>query len=230
MWALLKEGAQRVAESPGYLMALEALLQGSPEVVAASVPAARSDVEALSQSASIEVRALALAWRIRAHDAGSLAHIAAEARTIADSRVNYSVAVAVEEWRSSDPRGLAALGALSQAKDARVLSAAAASALMRIHTKDVVPFLAVLLSSTDQRLRDFGVRGLSLFVRGAPVVTAENTRAMAYLAGNDGGEFLDSGIAPFVTVAPAPAERETEFVEAWKAWWGRVSARIESQP
>jgi hypothetical protein len=96
---------------------------------------------------------------------------------------------------------------------------------MMVHTKDAVPHLVRLLSSTDPQLRNPAIRGLSLFVRGAPILTAENVRAMAYFTEGQNGEYLDEAISPYVTITPVSPTTESEYVSAWSAWWNRMATK-----
>jgi len=96
---------------------------------------------------------------------------------------------------------------------------------MMVHTKDAVPSLVKLLSSKEPQLRDAAVRGLSLFVKGTPILTPEKARAMAYFAEGQNEEYLDRAISPYVTIAPVPPEREGEYLSAWSAWWDRMATK-----
>lgn len=223
VWAVLKQNAAHIDESPPYLTAMETLLQDSPVTMAASLPDFASTVHAFTLSPSANLRALALASRIRGEDAQALARVAAEQAAIIKSQAGHQVGFALAGWRNSEPAGLAALGTIAQAPGGGLLSQSAAQALMMIHTKDAVPHLAGLLTSTDPSLRDAAVRGLSLFVRGAPILSAANLRAMAYLTEGQNREFLDEAIVPYVTITPIPNGKEREYASAWIAWWNRMA-------
>jgi hypothetical protein len=95
---------------------------------------------------------------------------------------------------------------------------------MKVHTKDAAPVLVDLLDSADGYVQDAAIRGLSLLVRGAPVLTGDKIRGMAYLVNEPDPKLLDEGIAPYVTVTPVPVGQIQEYASAWKAWWSRKSA------
>jgi hypothetical protein len=225
VWTVLKENATSIDESPMSFTALETLLQGSPEAMVRALPAIDATIEAYTQSRSVSLRALALAFKIRAQRVEALEQLATQIETLAKSAAGYQLVLALATWRGAEPAGIAALGAISGTSDAGALGRAAAEALMMIHTRDAVPFLAKLLTRGDPQSLEVAVRGLSLFVRGAPILTPEKVRAMAYFTEAENREFLDSSIAPYVTVTRIPSGREIDYRDAWIAWWARVSGK-----
>jgi hypothetical protein len=70
------------------------------------------------------------------------------------------------------------------------------------------------------------VRGLSLFVKGVPILSAENVRSMAYFGGEEKPEYLDEAIAPYVSVSGVLAKTESNYISAWSAWWTRMAWRF----
>jgi hypothetical protein len=110
------------------------------------------------------------------------------------------------------------------------LSRPAAESLMMIHTRESVPYLVKLLGCADPYVQDAAIRGLSLFVRGAPVITGANLPSMPYLVEGELNEFSDDAISPYVTIIRVPGERTNEYVGAWSAWWGRMSSKWSHKP
>lgn len=162
---------------------------------------------------------------MRRGDIASLNQLAAEAASIAQSRMSPNPAMALAGWRDADPAALAALGTIAgRAGAADALAFGAADALMMIHTREAVPHLVKLLSLSDPRLANRAVRGLSLFVNGGPILSGNNVRNMTFLTEGQNREFLDECIAPYVTISPVPPERQGEYTGAWLAWWARRAA------
>jgi hypothetical protein len=225
VWSVLKENAAYIDESLVHLTAMETLLKGQPAPMEAELPDFAETLRGFAQSPSIDLRTLAFASGIRRQDVQSLTRVAEQAPSVAKSRMGIHACFAVRAWRGSEPAGISALGAIAVAAGADPLSRCAAEALMMLHTKDAVPHLVRLLSSAEPHLRDAAVRGLSLFVRGAPILAAENVRAMAYFTEGRNKEYLDGAISPYVTISSVSPEKESEYVIAWSAWWGRMATK-----
>jgi hypothetical protein len=204
---------------------METLLSGDPTAMQADVPDFTEAIRGFVHSSSVDLRTLALASEIRRQDVQSLTQVAEQASSIAKSKTGTQACLAVNGWRGSDPAALSALSAIALNAGADPLHICAAQALMMVHTKDAVPSLVKLLSSKEPQLRDAAVRGLSLFVKGTPILTPEKARAMAYFAEGQNEEYLDRAISPYVTIAPVPPEREGEYLSAWSAWWDRMATK-----
>lgn len=224
--AVLRDSAAYIDQSPACLTAMETLLREDPPKTAAALQNFSESMQSFAQSASVNLRTLALASGIRRQDVQSLAQFAAQTSLLAKSQVIHPAAAAVAAWRDPDPAGLAALGTISQTAGAYTLSRSVAQALMMIHTKDTVPHLAKLLSSIDPELRGAAIRGLSFFVKEVPILSAENVRSMAYFAEVENPEYFDETISPYVSIIPVSPEKEAEHVKAWLEWWRRMATRF----
>ncbi len=223
VWAAIKESAAFINQSPVYFTAMETLLREAP-ASNVSLPDFAATVEGFARSPSVELKGLALASGIRRQDVQSLIQVAAEARNMTKSRATATASLAILGWRGSDPAGLAALGDIATQADAG-LGSSAAEALMMIHTKDAVPHLVKLLAKSDSQMRNAAIRGLSLFVRGAPILDGPNIRAMTYLAEGQTPEYVDEKISPYITITLVPPDREDEYVKAWLDWWSRMGPK-----
>ncbi len=95
-----------------------------------------------------------------------------------------------------------------------------------IHTKGAVYCLLNLLKGSDPAAQDAAIRGLSLFANGVPVLTADAIRRLAHFTTGENSEYVDSAIAPFISVAPVPAEKRAQYVNAWTQWGERMSAKL----
>lgn len=224
-WTVLKLNAAHIDESPVYLTAMETLLQDNATSMAALLPDFAATLRLFSQSPSSNLRTLALASGIRAQEPWALAQLASEPAVAVNSRVGHQVALALAAWRGAEPEALAALAKIAQAPASRFLARPAAQALMMIHTREAIPHLIALLASSDPPVQDAAIRGLSLFVRGAPILSAENVRVMAHLTEDQNPDFLDDAIAPYVSITPVPPGRDSEYVRAWMGWWERMQVK-----
>lgn len=225
VWAELKDSVERVDESLPYFVVADTLGREGPGLFDA-VPGAASALPAFAQSSSVNLRALALGIGIRRQDVQSLGQLASETTAIGKAQLTGGIWSGLRAWRNQDPAAVAALGKIVRTPGATTLISAAAEALMTIHTKDTVPHLASLLTSADPELQNMAIRGLSLFVNGAPVLTADGIRRMAYLTEDRSTGFKDEAVASYVAVGGPPADLRDAYVEAWQAWWTRMKGRI----
>ena len=223
VWAALGESAALVDQSLVYFTAMETLLKEDADADP-DLPDFAASVTAFARSPSVELKGLALASGVRRQDVKSLIQMAVDARGLSKSRATVPASLAVLGWRRSDPEGLTALGTIATEAEQN-LAWTAAEALMMIHTKDAVPHLVKLLSKPEIQMRNAATRGLSMFVRGVPVLDGPNLRAMAYLAEGDNSGYADDLILPYVTMAPAAPGREDEYVKAWLDWWSRMASK-----
>ena len=216
----LNEGASFIAGSLPHLTAMEMLLQEDPPLLSAAAPVLREIVAAHRQSAYIDLQVLAISVGIKRQDVQAIAQLRAELPAILKSKVLHHLALALVAWRSADPESLAVLGGLAMSSTEDPLRRSAADALMMIHTKTAVPQLAKLLDSKDAGIRGAGIRGLSMFVKGVPVLTPANVQTMQFLK-EAPNEFLDEGIARYVSINNVALENEGEFIFGWKLWLNR---------
>lgn len=225
VWDALIPGSAHVDEAPEYLTAMETLLLENPTNMSTASPGYTSTLQAFTQSASVNLNALALAASIRGKDSAALAQVAAQVKRLATSRSSYQIGLALTGWRGTDSRDVASLAALAQA-NVPGFSEPALQALMMIHTNGAVPSLLNLLKSPDPAIQDAAIRGLSLFVNGAPVLTEDAVKRLAHFTSAENSDYVDSAIAPFISVAPVPAARRVEYVDAWTQWGTRMSAKL----
>jgi len=224
---ILKANADYVDQSPTHLTAMETLLQEDPPSMGAAGPDFARMLDTFARSSSLTLKTLALGSGIRRGDIGLLKQLADQSPAIAQSKLHHHVSFAISAWRNPDAEGLTALGRLATQSGENSMTRPAAEALMMIHTKDAVPHLVRLLASKDTVLRGAAIRGLSMFVRGIPILTPENVRTMQYL-NEKPSEYWDPGIAPYVTMIPIPPEKEAAFVNAWTSWSNRMAQKFSN--
>lgn len=222
---ILGSNAEYVDRSLLYFTAMETLLGEDPPPMSAAGPGFTKMLDTISQSPSPTTKALALGAGIRRGEIRALTQLADQSSAVDQSKAGHHVRFAVSAWRSSDPEGLAALGRLANDVGGSSLNHSAAEALMMIHTKGAVPQLVRMLTSKDVALRGMGIRGLSMFVRGVPILTPESIRTMKYLDEKP-SEYWDPGIAPYISITSLPPEREAAFVNAWTSWALRQAQKI----
>jgi hypothetical protein len=101
----------------------------------------------------------------------------------------------------------------------------AAEPLAMIHTKDTLPFLAVLLDSPDAELRNRAFTGFSRFVRNLPIQRAEMITTMAWMKPQGPAPYRNDETDQHGCDISVPNERHSEYASFWKAWWSRNQIR-----
>jgi hypothetical protein len=104
------------------------------------------------------------------------------------------------------------------------LREAAIHALSSIHTKESLPFLAGLLTSSDPNEQARGVFGLSSFANACPAQTPANVVSMAYLqCSNQGTYSTPQTTANFAS----PGTPSGQVVTFWINWWNQNQASLQ---
>src|SRR5258708_37422556 len=131
---------------------------------------------------------------------------------------------------NSDPKAVQYLGRISKSFDMAV-QRCAAMALMYIHSRASLPYLADLLVSTDPLTRQYAMGGLSRFVDNLPIPSAINT--------TNGEALVPQGPQPYRTKETDKYSLSTgwlgradeaEHLRYWKSWWGSMRSQLISPP
>jgi hypothetical protein len=137
-----------------------------------------------------------------------------------DPRVSYVLSALRDSWRDPTPAGVQQLASLAAGglagSDPR---AAAVRALAAIHTKESLPFLAMLLSSADPDEQVRAIYGLSSFANGCPGQTADNVVSMAYLQCDQPSTYKTQGTVANFAFRSGTPEQEATLVSFWQSWW-----------
>lgn len=127
---------------------------------------------------------------------------------------------------NSDPRAVQYLGRLAQSSDLAV-QRCSAMALMYIHSRESLPFLAGLLDAIDPRTREYAIGGLSRFVDNLPIPTAYNV--------TNGQVLIPQGAQPHRTMETDKYSLstgwlgradQTEHLKFWKSWWASMRNQL----
>lgn len=198
-------------------------------LAAADSPVTQDAFQALRTSSDPELKFIALARSLRnQRDVSGLAELANSIDLAPRLKATSFVADAVLGRLDSDPVAIGYLGQIAASSDPG-LQGAAAHALMCIHTRNTLPFLAQLLDSNDAATRECAMRGLSSFVENLPIATQANVLS--------GRASLQQGPAPYRTadtdryslatrsLAQAP-DSEVAFLQFWRSWWASMKNRL----
>ncbi len=217
--------AVRAYTSPLQVHLLANGLMGMPE------SAVTQDLfRSLRVSPDPELRFLALAKLLRANDVSALAEIANNIELVPRLTVRSFVIAAIGARRDSDAIAIGYLGRIATSSDIYV-QRNAAGALMRIHTRDTLPFLAQLLDSNDPRTRELAMTGFSRFIENLPIETQYNTiNAKALMAqGPQPYRTPETDRYSLSTRQVDPAS-EPEYLRFWRSWWVTMKDKVMAAP
>jgi len=177
----------------------------------------------LRGSADPDLRFLGLLGLLSGPQAGSaLAEIADNLDLALKSRAGVCAAI----WgiRNPNPTVVRSLGKIAANTQ---MQGCAAAALNWIHTLDTLPFLALLLDSSDLQTRTWAVWGFSKFVNNIPIVPPNPN-----IPGTGIGP---QGPTPYRTrdtdkhspgAHPATTVDDGGDVQFWKAWWAEMKDKL----
>lgn len=186
---------------------------------------ARELYSTAARSANASVRGFGLAGLIRENDPSSISQLEQEATRQPALQNDASILVSVQElYRSPALTGIQALGRIALSKKhSDALRVGAANALMAIHSKDSVAFLATLLDDPSPEMRFRGLFGLASFANGFPIQTPQSIASMSYLTPEAPGWKYRSGeTMRHVPSVDAFRADEPSYMKFWKDWWSRV--------
>jgi hypothetical protein len=175
-----------------------------------------------------ELRFLALAKLLRTGDADALAQVAADVDLLPNLVARTFVIPAIHAQAYSGQGAVGPLGKIAASSDIYV-QRAAADALMSIHTKNTLPFLAGLLDSTDSTNRELAMRGLSRFVENLPSMTQNNVRNGKSLSAQGPAVYRTAQTDRYSLSTRRlqdAAESETAFLQFWKTWWASMKDEV----
>lgn len=128
-------------------------------------------------------------------------------------------------WRDSTPAAATQLASFAgTAPVASPIRAAAIRALAALHTRDTLPFLASLLSSSSSSEQEQAIYGMSAFANGCPVQTRANTTSMAYLTQCDhSSTYSTADTWAHFAFGSGSSDRNSAYLQFWQGWWSNHS-------
>jgi len=200
---------------------MEFLLTAESLLRLPATPSLTSSFQKMSEASDYEIEALGLAGRIFQSDTAALSQVVANAAVLRRAHISVHLSGAISMVRDPAPGIVSILGRLATDATVGYGMRAAAEALAKIHTKESLPFLTILLDSQDPILRDYAFDGFTRFVRNLPVEKPEMVASMAWR--------IPQGPAPYRTPQTdqhlggygTPVEQHSELVAFWKSWWAQ---------
>lgn len=182
-----------------------------------------------ARSANVQLRSTGLGYLISAGSPRALARVAAEIRSLAASPSDGIVGP-LGRFARTDPEAIQSLGRIATSRDAPATwQTAATESLADLHTRETLPFLALLLDHPDRVIASRAVAGFSAYVTGMrserlPGSTGPTLSEV--LRARDQGT-LPSGVDPstraFLHFGPFPDDTEAQaHVRFWRAWYQKT--------
>jgi hypothetical protein len=192
-------------------------------------PSLTAAYQRMSQSSKLVVRAMGISGLFKG-DAASLERIPLDSATLSQLPVTVRGPMVnkIGSVRDPAPDTIAVLGRTATAESLVVgIRGKAAESLAMIHTKDTLPFLAILLDSPDAKLRNWAFVGFSEFVDNLPIERAEMIPTMAWMRPQGPQPYRTAETDQHVASTAVPNERHSEYASSfWKAWWSRMQSQI----
>jgi hypothetical protein len=173
----------------------------------------------LAASPDIKARSLGLAELAARGDTRALAEVRKQQKTLLAAPDSFDVLVpqALGEFRNSEPESVRALGQFATDRDVGAeLRRSAAHALAAIHTREAVPYLAMLLEEDDAVQQRNAVIGLSFFANGVGIQRAEDGPGMPHLNQRRPNHYSTAETAEYLGFDES---RSDAFVAFWRRWW-----------
>ena len=184
----------------------------------------------LRTSSDPELRFVGLAGLVRNGNGNALGEVARDINSLPKLQMRMLITSAVAGCRMSDLASIEALGHLSTSPDIRI-QAASAEALKAIHTRQTLPYLASLLSSSDRRTREYALQGMSRFADNLPITTEQNIP--------NGQSLQPRGVTPYRTADTDKYSLsrkwlgqtdEAPYLQFWKNWWVNMKPELTKLP
>jgi len=183
-------------------------------------PAVRSILNQYVSSAKPGFQAVGIAGLLARSAPGSVATLTGLWPSISgDRRAHFAASALKAQWRDPTPSAVQEVGAMMvSSSSSSELRDASVRALAAVHTKEALPYLVGLLTSSDHAERAQGVFGLSSFANGCAMQTNDNVTSMSYLRCNQPSAYrTQSTMANFAFGLPAAKESAT--IGFWQSWW-----------
>jgi len=181
----------------------------------------------MSQSSNIQVKVLGLIGLLQQGDATALDQLPKDVQTLSSLALRGQVTGAISMVRDPSPVTVAALGSLATQSPGLGIQYSAAEALSKIHTKESLPYFALLLDSQDMKLRNWAFEGFSRFVMNLPVETPEMVTTMAWTKPQGPQPYRTTETDRHTGGFGTPEAKQAEYVSFWKAWWSQMQDKIK---
>ncbi|HLH41901.1 MAG TPA: hypothetical protein VKV74_02855 [Bryobacteraceae bacterium] len=208
---------------------IQAAPSGSPDADVATLlaamdvadtPAVRSVLASYLGSTNATYAAAGLAGSLGRAVPGSALRLASLWPIISGAKESSLVVSALRDgWRDSTPASVIQLRSFAAAQPPGDIRAAAVRALAAIHSKETLPFLASLLTSSDTGEQERAIYGISAFANSCPMQTPANVVSMAYLQCSASGPYGTPDTLAHFGFRPGSASEQSGLASYWQAWW-----------
>jgi hypothetical protein len=180
----------------------------------------------LAQSKSVDEKATGLAGLLERGDAAAVQQLENESKSLSASRAfGYVTSALGIAFRTTAPKSINALGRIATGQgQIRELRLAASQALSAIHTRETLPYLALLLDDPNPMLVSCGVVGLSFFANGVGIQTVVGMPGLDHLNKRQPSGYRTSETERYLGIDLA---RQPEYVDFWRRWWNMNRTSLE---
>jgi hypothetical protein len=159
-----------------------------------------------------------IAGLIRAGDTGGITAAEAQAGSLTAGTPGADLVASSIRlfFRSTDPAAVASLGRIATSGTASPLMRdAVAVALVGIHSAATLSVFATLLNSSSQASQIYGAQGLSYFVNGVGIPTAETMVTLSHLNQRQASAYRTPDTDKHIGYVPG---QQGAFINFWQTW------------
>jgi hypothetical protein len=231
----LRSGIEYVSTSTsGAVLVSQVFVAGSAFLDLPPTPLVIEQYRRLSSSRSPNARIVGVIGLARQGDVPTLRELTRPAEIGGDSNLGARLFLAVRALRNDDPEVIQALGEIALAASAlpplpgmtKGFSTAAAEALAAIHSPAVLRFLAEMLNSPSAPVREFGVSGLTMFVKNLPVFRPEMVKDFSWQKPQGSTPYKTEETERYSAAPGLPSGKEAEYITFWKRWWVETGSKV----
>lgn len=190
-------------------------------------PAISPAFQRLAKSTEPRLKAYGISGLLRQGDAEVLSKVITELPTMPPNAFRESVINNVCQYSNSSLTAVRALGLLSKASiTIPGLKVCAAYALRRIHTKDTLEYLHLLLDDQDPAVRYEGVAGMASFANSGFIPQEAALVIDGIATARMRNRFKTSDTLQNFPTIDSFKKNEAKFINFWKTWWSAVQAEL----
>lgn len=181
----------------------------------------------MSHSPSNEIKAVGLTGLIFQGDITALKQIAPNAEALRRTHIRGRMSGAVSMVIDSSPEAVSALGELATTDSIGPgMQLSAVQALAKIHTKESLPYLALLLDSQHDSIRNQAVNGFSRFAMNLPIETPEGVVSLAWATPQGPAPHRTQETDKHIGSYGTPADKQAVNIGFWRSWWAQKKGEL----
>ena len=191
----------------------------------ARTPVVLEIVKYLSTSANPITRAVGIASLILRNDETIILDVVETRKSLSGKQIDLIAPMLANNYRGQNPEVIRALGTvIADPSSPPALRDAAGQVLRAVHNKDALPYLAMLLDSSDPKEQAYGSLGFSAFVHGWGIIPLESGIDMSWMINATPTAYLTPELKQQLS-----NKKPGETAALWKNWWRDHQAELMHQ-